>query len=263
MVLNKYECAEHHVVAHQPGGYHQYGRYNAQSGPCKLAGPPGPMPQQVQQTKRQHRKQRSIGQRDHTPKKPEPDPRPAARRLVGEVQCKPQGPTQQKRTQAHLPHRPYGPVDGVREERPRPGRSTSYRNSVDRFSNSIEGEASECGKNAVECKYDPRGNVAVRPKQPEDSRQDVGIDRRCPGTGPGRQIRRRAETLSHRNRTGDTPHFPSELEVVSSGRDSVSMTDGNDSQAQQECDQNDEEYGMMPGSPLGRILLGCMFSELR
>ena len=61
-----------------------------------------------------------------------------------------------------------------------------------------------------------------------------------------------------RDRACDASHFPSELEVIPAGRDAVSVADGDDRHTKQECDQNDEENRMRPGSHIaGHILRDC------
>jgi hypothetical protein len=48
--------------------------------------------------------------------------------------------------------------------------------------------------------------------------------------------------------TRNASHFPAKLKVVTAWRDAVSVSHGDNRETEQECDQNDEEDGMVKGS---------------
>src|SRR6266481_6787245 len=117
----------------------------------------------------------------------------------------------------------------------------------------MNGPTSERGEEAVDGQNHPRGSVRVDSKKLEHSCENVGIYRSCPGTGAGVQICRRTESLALRDGSGEPPHFPAELKMVSTRRDPVGVPDGDDCQPQKERDQDNEKNrtskGLLRWSP--------------
>src|ERR1700687_1485325 len=116
-----------------------------------------------------------------------------------------------------------GPIPDVGTERPRDGRPSGNAFAEGFVRDEKNRDSGERSEQAVDAEQYPRRSLGVDAENLEHSADQVGIERRLPGSGAGVAFVRTAESLTEGDGSANASHLPAKFEVVVAGAGSILM----------------------------------------